>query len=87
MSTQDFSKWSMEQLRNRLAENSARIHEEDQRGLPVQGLIEENNRILAAMDKLMEQFKGTEFYDGYWKARQIKGEWPQVPPSFDSRWQ
>lgn len=87
MNAEDYSKWTMQQLNERLTEATELILKNDQRGLPLEGLFEECGRIIAAMDKLMEQFKGTPLYDDYWKSRQVKGELPKLPPGFDVGWQ
>ncbi|MCX6897343.1 MAG: hypothetical protein NT105_01465 [Verrucomicrobia bacterium] len=87
MSTEDFSTWTLRQLFERLWENNALVEKNDKRGLPVGDLLDEGDRILAAIDKQMEPFKGTAMYDEYWRVRQVKGELPKMPPGFDPRWQ
>lgn len=80
MNQQDYSEWTIPQLQARLQELIQEVQATDQQGLPVNDLLAELDRVMAMNDLLMEQFKGTEFYHGYWRSRQILNEPPVLPP-------
>jgi hypothetical protein len=80
MKPEDYSEWSFPQLLARLQELLKQIHETDLQGLPVDELLDESRRVMAMMDLLVETKKGTEFYEGWWRSRQIKDEPPVLPP-------
>jgi 6-pyruvoyl-tetrahydropterin synthase len=82
MPTENFSNWTIQQLRARLEENLTRIEEADAKGEPYKHWFAENDALLFVLDQLMEQHRGTALYEDYWKSRQIKEKPPIHPPRF-----
>lgn len=80
MKAEDYSEWTFQQLTQRLHELLQQIEETDRKDLPVDELLAECNRVTAMMDLWAETKIGTEFYDGWWRSRQIKDEPPVLPP-------
>jgi hypothetical protein len=80
MKPEDYSEWSFPQLLGRMDELLKLIRETDEQGLPVDELLAECNRAVSIMDLLVETKKGTPFYEGWWRSRQIKDEPPVLPP-------
>lgn len=84
----DDAQWSWEQLTAGMDRLRQAIAETDAQGLPVGKLLAEGDRMVAAMDRLVEQRypPGSPKYEEWWRVRQVKGEPPYVPARFGPRW-
>ena len=83
MIQKDYSTLTFQQLHERLESLILRFKYSQAREMPLDAVYAETGRVIAAMDKTMEQHKGTLAYDQYQQERKIIRALPILPSGSD----